>query len=165
MKHLSIILAAIAVLLMNGCTGQPSFNKNSTEIAFVKGQPYNIPHNSSYLLDPISSKDSKRINSVGGNCSKGDVLWVTQSADKSKLGIETTYVKGLIQAGKMGCSSKLSKREYQHNLAKENRNAMINAQMAAQNSANLNSTLRQINADMAATTRTLMPRTHNVYVY
>jgi hypothetical protein len=105
------ILAALAV---TGCTGQPAFDPNTTEVQAVDGKLFNVPSGAIPSPHLATKKEIDFFKKSGvANCHYGDILWeapsVQQRIDDAIRTGNPDLHKVLAKEGKIGCASPLKK--------------------------------------------------------
>ena len=106
-------LFIIAALWTAGCTTQPTFDPNVTEVKVIDGKKFNIPQGATASPHIATKKEVEFYKKSGvADCKQGDVLWDengarAQIAKAIESGNPEIH-KELAKEGKIGCASPLN---------------------------------------------------------
>ena len=118
-------------LLLIGCAGdQPSFDPNNKGIAVVAGNPYLVPLNANYSVEPFKSENDRGVvkgRQAGLDCRKGDISWISSEVQKAvqeaKLDGDMNRAASIVlsapRKGQIGCSHPLTRKEYEDYRSKQ----------------------------------------------
>jgi hypothetical protein len=103
-------LLSLVALFAAGCTSQPEFNPNTTEVQAVDGKLFNVPAGAIPSPHIATQKEVDFFKKSGvENCQYGDILWEAPSTQQRideaiKTGNADIH-KTLAKEGKIGCAS------------------------------------------------------------
>ena len=124
MKRTVLSSAVFAILLLGACA-QPGFDKNKKVIKFAMDKQYYIPAEVSYNSRPIPNAYLSILRSIGMDCRKDDLVWMTYDVRKEMNYYAQNRGKEVIQkaylAGEADCAHPLSDQEYQYRINQQSR--------------------------------------------
>ncbi len=126
MKKLKLLLASGFVsLLFIGCASdQLSFDPNNKGIIVVAGNPYMVPLEANYSLEPFKSDNDRGVvkgRQSGLDCRKGDIAWISsevqKAAQEARLDGDVNRAASIVieapRKGQIGCAHPLSRKEFE----------------------------------------------------
>jgi hypothetical protein len=123
MKKLSLHTGMLAVLLLSACA-QHGFEKNKKVLKFAMDKQYYIPMEVSYNSRPIPDAYLSSFRSIGMDCRKHDLVWMTydvrKEVDKTPHNAQEIIRKAYLE-GEADCAHPLSDQEYQDRINQQNR--------------------------------------------
>ena len=119
MKKISLHTGVLALMLLGAC-GQPGFDKNKKVIKFAMDKQYYIPKDVSYNSRPIPDGYLNILRSIGMDCRKDDLVWMTYDVREEMNYYAQNNGKEVIRkaylAGEADCAHPLSDQEYQYRI-------------------------------------------------
>ena len=124
MKKISLHSGVLTALLLGACA-QPGFDNNKKEIKFAMDKQYYIPLEVSYNSRPMPDGYLNILRSIGMDCRKDDLVWMTYHVREEMNYSAQNNGKEVIQkaylAGEADCAHPLSDQEYQYRINQQSR--------------------------------------------